>query len=155
MEYSVSLPVDNGFLRRECPHCQRQFKWHHGPTDSRPPDAVDPNIYSCPYCGETAALGDWWTREQIEYVQRRTSSGPLIRSLAEETKRSLSNIDLGSLLRIGFSVKHNEPEPPPALHEPHDMMLVESPCHPWEPIKLVEDWNAPIHCLVCGQAFSV
>ena len=30
----VSFPLDSdGFIRRECPHCEREFKWHHGPAN--------------------------------------------------------------------------------------------------------------------------
>jgi hypothetical protein len=28
------------------------------------------------------------------------------------------------------------------------MIIVLSPCHPWEPIKIMEDWGEPVHCLV-------
>ena len=41
--FSVPLPLDSdGFLRRECPHCVQQFKWHHGPTADRPDGEIDP-----------------------------------------------------------------------------------------------------------------
>jgi len=49
----------------------------------------------------------------------------------------------------------DEPEPPDPLVEPNDMVAVASPCHPWEPIKVTEDWQESIHCLVCGTEFRV
>ena len=36
MSLSIELPLDSGFLRRECPNCQLEFKWHHGPTETTP-----------------------------------------------------------------------------------------------------------------------
>jgi hypothetical protein len=36
VDLSVSMPLDEGFLRRECRGCSRQFKWFHGSTDERP-----------------------------------------------------------------------------------------------------------------------
>jgi hypothetical protein len=149
--YSVPLPLDNGFLRRECPHCERQFKWHHGPTPNRPPDAVDPAVYFCPYCGDTALPDHWWTKEQAAYV-RDTIAGPAVRAMADELKRTFKN-DSSSLIR--FDVDYKQPEPPPSLHEPNDMVLIEPPCHTWEPLKVDAAWREPIHCLICGTPFAI
>lgn len=147
---SMSLPLDSGYLRRECPHCERQFKWHHGPTDDRPDDADEPSVYTCPYCGETAPPDAWWTPEQLE-LARQTMVGPALRHIADElrdaTRRS------GGFLT--FDIKEDDPEPPTALHEPADMVVVTSPCHPWEPFKIADDWREPIHCLVCGDLFAL
>ena len=151
MSYSMTLPLDNGFLRRECPRCERQFKWHHGATDARPEDAVEPDVYWCPYCGETALPDDWWTAEQLEFATA-SAAGPVMRDIAEDFNRSVRQ-QPNSFLKV--SMKHDEPEPPSALHEPPDMVTVLSPCHPWEPIKIAEDWSGPIHCLVCGTTFAV
>ena len=50
MEIRASLPLDADFLRRQCPECGRQFKWHVGPTEDTPEEFVDPPVYHCPYC---------------------------------------------------------------------------------------------------------
>ncbi len=151
MSYSVPLPLDEGFLRRECPHCERQFKWHHGPTDERPEDAADPEVYWCPYCGETAPPDHWWTSEQLEFAQA-SIAGPAIRDIADEFNSSLGG-QRNSFIKMSMS--YDEPEPPSALHEAPDMVIVLSPCHPWEPIKIAEDWSGPVYCLVCGSAFAI
>src|SRR5689334_13260386 len=83
MEISVSLPLDGAYLRRQCPSCAREFKWHHGPTDERPTDFADPPIYYCPYCGQPAGVDEWLTAEQVEYVQRMIA-GPAMREVASE-----------------------------------------------------------------------
>lgn len=149
MSYSIPFPLDDGFLRRECPACERQFKWHHGPTDEHPADAVDPDVYWCPYCGETAVPDQWWTREQAEYAAASVA-GPALREMADELHRSVGQ---SGFLKI--SVSGDEPEPPSALQEPADMVAVQPPCHPWEPIKIAEDWPGPVHCLICGRRFAI
>jgi hypothetical protein len=35
------------------------------------------------------------------------------------------------------------------------MVIVASPCHSYEPVKLPEDHTGPLYCLVCGSAFAV
>lgn len=151
MSISVTLPLDYGFLRRECPDCERQFKWHHGPTDVRPADAVDPPVYFCPYCGASAPVGHWWTTEQAEHLGQLGT---------EEIGRALSDAfrDLGRRNRnslIKFKVKPSAgSEPPDLMHEPHDMVVVEPPCHAWEPIKIADEWAGTLYCLVCGEQFA-
>jgi hypothetical protein len=149
--YSISLPADGPFLRRECPSCTRQFKWHHGPTEDRPEGEVDPSVYFCPYCGQSAPPDHWWTQEQIDYTQQ-VSAGPILREMAGELQKNLRS-SRNSTFKL--SVDHDEPETPAPLHEPTDMGIVSSPCHPWEPFKVLEDWTEPVHCLVCGERFSV
>jgi hypothetical protein len=147
----VTLTLDNGFLRRECSHCERQFKWHHGPTESRPADAVEPAVYFCPYCGNTARLDKWGTKEQAAYI-RDMLAGPAVQMLAEELRRTFPS-DPKSLIRIEF--QHEQPTPPASLYEPNDMVIVLPPCHAWEPLKIAPDWREPIHCLICGARFAV
>lgn len=146
------MPLDSGFLRRECPNCMRQFKWHAGPTDDRPEDAADPPQYYCPYCGLPAGPDSWWTEEQVEYMEG-VATGPAMRELEDEltdTARRASN----RFFRISVE-SDATPSPPDPLTEPSDMTAVSSPCHPWEPIKIIEGWHDPIHCLVCGLQFAI
>ena len=44
---------------------------------------------------------------------------------------------------------------PESLTEPDDMVIVTSPCHGFEPVKVPEDHTGPLYCLVCGTAFAV
>lgn len=149
----MELPLDEGFLRRECPQCARQFKWHEGPADDRPEDAVDLDIYFCPYCGETAPPDHWWTTEQLEHA-RQLAFGMASREIGNALKEVSKKRSKKSLVQ--FKVKQgNRPPTPNALQEPHDMLTVQSPCHPWEPIKIIEGWNAPLHCLICGERFAI
>ncbi len=56
---------------------------------------------------------------------------------------------------LGLSVTRSgnfPPRPPLPLVEPEDMRIVTPTCHPGEPVKIVEDWNVQVHCLICGSA---
>jgi hypothetical protein len=92
----MSLPLDkDGFLRRECPHCERQFKWWPTPTSEKISDEAEETqeareAYFCRYCHEPAALDAWWTKEQLEYAQQLAVAealGPQLRRMKNELKR--------------------------------------------------------------------
>ena len=69
-EISVPIPTDHdGYLRRECPTCGGQFKWHHGPISDESPSEPSPSVYYCPLCGAAADTDAWWTQEQVAYAQ--------------------------------------------------------------------------------------
>lgn len=151
MEIPVEFPLDaDGFIRRECPACTQQFKWHYGPTDSRPPEAADPPMYTCPLCGQPAEPDQWWTQEQIRY-QQEVVNFHAMDIVNDEMKRAFR----GSK-NVKYTPGTNSAPAPTALHEPNDMIIVEPPCHPWEPVKVPEERadSAPLHCLVCGQSYS-
>lgn len=151
MSLSVSLPLDGPFLRRECPRCERQFKWHHGSTVDRPEDAVDPPVYYCPYCGEPSLADEWWTQEQSAFIQQ-SSLGPAMREIADAVQHSFGN-QRRSLIQV--AMEFEDPELPNSLVEVADMVEIQSPCHSWEPIKIHDSWTHPIHCLLCGERFAL
>jgi uncharacterized Zn-finger protein len=132
MELRLELPLDSdGFLRRQCPHCEREFKWKHEEADV--PDRTD---VFCPYCGTQSSTDQCWTNAQVEAMQAAAGQEMLL-----------------GLKGSGFDVTIKPPPPP--LVEPDDMDPVASPCHPTEPVKVQESWTDPIHCLVCGSEFVV
>lgn len=150
MSTSISLPLDSdGFLRRECPNCEQQFKWRPSQDgDPEPPQAVDQ--YYCPLCGRSAGLDSWWTQEQLEHAQA---------AIMPEAMREIQDA-LGGAFRSSRHVTFkasgdlgNLPVPEP-LHEPDDMVIVEPPCHPEEPVKVPPDSHGPFSCLVCGESFA-
>jgi hypothetical protein len=148
--YSVQLPLDDdGFLRRECPHCDQNFKWFHGPTAERPEGEADPPVYYCPRCGVSAAPDQWWTEEQLAFIQEYAAA-PVLRELSDEVEKAFRGVK-GLTFTRGQA---DEPEPPAALHEPNDMIILGPPCHPWEPVKVPEEATARVHCLICGEPFT-
>jgi hypothetical protein len=153
MEFSISLFTDDdGFLRRECPTCERQFKWFHGETAERPPDLAEPELYFCPYCGVSAPTDQWWTPEQLEHAQEEIAP-EVMQLVADELNKSLRSAS-SSLIKMSVN-PGPAPVPPTPLTEPNDMVMVEPPCHVWEPLKVVEVWTEQLHCLVCGIGFVV
>lgn len=149
----LELPLDShGFLRRQCPHCEREFKWHHGPAGEVPPDAPDPDAYFCPYCGEAAGADEWWTEEQVESIQAAAVYEAMpklkhdLQSVVNPSKASGS---------VAASVRFELPNLPAPMSERDDMAAVASPCHGYEPIKVEAAWSAVLHCLVCGAQFVV
>jgi hypothetical protein len=156
-EIPMSLPLDKeGFLRRECPYCERQFKWW--PTSPPGEDAEEvqepPDIYYCPYCHEPADTEAWWTKEQLEYAQERAAAevlGPELRRFKNDMERS--NRSSRGLIRFDVLLPPlSKPEP---LTEPDDMVRVDLPCHPEEPTKVDEGWEGEVACLVCGIRYPV
>jgi hypothetical protein len=129
----VPLPLDNdGFLRRACDACRREFKWR--PSDDSEPMPADG--YACPYCAERSGADSWFTDAQAEFVTRTAGAevlGPMLDKY--ETQ--------------GFKV--TKADPPTPLFEPNDMRRVVFECHPKEPIKVLDEWNEPVHCLICGE----
>jgi len=152
MDISVPLNLDNGFIRRQCPSCDRQFKWHYGPTDDRPASAVDPPLYHCPYCGMTAAPDEWWTSDQATYINE-SAMGPAIETIQDELGEIFRGFNSKNI-KVSFEAEP-EPLPPSPPPEPVDMQGVEPPCHPWEPIKILEGWQGALHCIICGDLYSV
>ncbi|OMC05922.1 hypothetical protein A5734_06625 [Mycolicibacterium fortuitum] len=137
---SVPIPTDaDGYLRRECPTCGAQFKWHHGPANDETHTDSAATQYYCPLCGRSAHVDSWWTQEQIEYAQE--SAMPSVLQQLEHEIAAISITDLPAL--------------PPEMVEPNDMQIVASPCHDYEPVKIPDGHNGPVHCLVCGMQFAV
>lgn len=149
----VSLPLDaDGFLRRECPNCEQEFKWHHGKTDEAPQDFVYPNVYWCPRCGRSAGHDSWFTTAQLEYMSA-ASAGPIHDQVTDMLRDSLKT-PRNSMIKFEVETG-SRPSIPDPLVEPDDMMMIAPPCHPWEPVKVPVDSSAPYYCLVCGEAYSV
>ena len=154
MEIQMELILDSdGFLRRECPHCEREFKWHHGPTETTPEAFVYPDVYWCPRCGQSAAHNAWWTPAQLDYQQEYLTavSSDIVNDALRDafgTRRS-KNFKFTPAPRTGAV---NTPAPP---EEPDDMEMIAPPCHPWEPVKVPDDARPPHYCLLCGDSFAV
>jgi hypothetical protein len=143
---SMSVPLDSdGFLRRECPTCEREFKWFPTPEGEESEPAPYGGYY-CPYCAIQAGPDHWFTKAQIEQATAVITEEfvePELKRFKRETERHSSGL-------VDINVDISTPEPPPPLTEDDDMRRVEFACHPNEPVKVLEDWDAPVHCLFCG-----
>lgn len=156
MGFSFAVPLDSdGFVRRECPTCGREFKWFSLRAEGTPADWVDPESYYCPYCGVPASGDAWFTQAQLVDAQQVAAeyASEAIRDELDDLARSVNR--QGGLLRMEVSGGDPDAVPPPPLSEPNDMVAVAPPCHPFEPVKILEGWDEPLHCLVCGARYAV
>ena len=130
----MSMPLDSdGFLRRECPTCEREFKWFHTPEEQQSASAVPDGGYFCPYCGVQAEAGSWLTQAQVEQAQNIVATqaiGPLVEK---------------------YGLRYQPPEKLDPLTEVDDMTRVDFECHPGEPVKVLDGWDRPVRCLMCGR----
>lgn len=134
----MAIPVDSdGFLRRECPTCEREFKWLSSPSEDAEEDAADAadGGYFCPYCGLQAPADAWFTKAQLELAEQIVQVEVVDPMLRKFTGSS--------------SGQAGEPTP---LTEDNDMRRIDFNCHPSEPLKVADDWSQPVRCLICGQA---
>jgi predicted RNA-binding Zn-ribbon protein involved in translation (DUF1610 family) len=145
---SIGVPLDSdGFLRRECPNCEQQFKWRPA-EEGELVEQVDQ--YHCPLCGQAAGLDSWWTKEQIEHAKTAIMPEAMreIQDMIGDAFRSTKHVTFKTSGDLG-----DMPVPTP-LHEPDDMVILEPPCHPSEPVKVPEDAQGPFHCLLCGSLYA-
>lgn len=143
----VSLPLDNdGFLRRECPNCEREFKWFNQADDDS--DIELASQYFCPRCGDPADTDAWWTPAQLEY-SHESAGGAIEEAVTEAVDGMFKGLKLQP--NRSFSLDLGTPDP---LTEQDDMVIVEPPCHAQEPLKVPEDATGKIFCLICGTPFT-
>ena len=150
----MRLPLDSeGFLRRECPTCEREFKWYNPPEPERGTVTVADGGYFCPYCGVQAEPNTWLTKAQVELahnVVTRRVVDPMLKGFVDDLKR-IGRSSNGMLRVEGIHQPTDELDP---LTEVDDMTRVDFQCHPTEPVKVLDDWRGPVHCLICGQPSS-
>jgi endogenous inhibitor of DNA gyrase (YacG/DUF329 family) len=147
MDIRLDFPLDaDHFLRRECPSCTKEFKWHHARTASRPDDAADPPQYICPLCGKAASHDQWFTQDQLRYRDE----------MVEFYKMDVVNGEMQRFFGSNYKPGRSTAPAPSALFESNDMIIVEPPCHPWEPVKVPEERAdaGPLFCLICGESYS-
>ncbi|MFA4929100.1 MAG: hypothetical protein WC558_11325 [Patulibacter sp.] len=138
----MRLPLDNGFLRRECPTCEREFKWLSSKGDAVQAPSEG---YACPYCNVRASSDHWWTQSQLDHARQVAMNEILHPELKKLEQHSQSR-------SFSLDITISDPQPLSALNEPSDMRRVNFSCHPGEPVKVLDSWSGPVHCLICGQS---
>lgn len=142
----MSVPLDSdGFLRRQCPTCEREFKWKPADEDVEETQPQDGG-YFCPYCVVQAPPGSWWTEAEIEDAKARAFD----QVVKPQLDQLAGAADGSGFLEVEVSMP--EPTTPSTPDEQDDMKRVDFPCHPEEPIKVLDDWDRAVHCLICGEA---
>jgi len=146
----VSIPLDSdGFFRRECPTCGKQFKRFGNDEDDPEVEAVEQ--YFCPLCGVPADPDSWWTPAQLTHMQG-VAAPEIDRAIMQSIDDAFKGIrGLAFKQNDDFSLGMSAPDP---LVEPDDMVIIEPPCHPSEPVKVPEAATPCVYCLVCGSPFA-
>lgn len=146
----INLPLDaDGFLSRECPDCERQFKWKPTSSNTDRSENAEIESYYCPYCYRPASPNNWWTKEQFEYAKQIAFKQVLESELRNLQRRINQASNASSLIQMKASMSES-PEPEPLEETIEGLMLVEFPCHLEEPLKVDEGWQSEIACLICG-----
>ena len=148
---SMTIPLDSdGFLRRGCPTCEREFKWLSTSGNDENAADVSDGGYFCPYCGAQASADAWFTEAQLAFAHSLVEVEvvqPMLEKFADDTARSFRSA--GMTTRSAHASRAEEPDP---LTEDDDMTRVDFGCHPSEPLKVLDDWHQPVRCLICGES---
>ena len=131
------------------PVLRARVQWlHHGDSDL---DVEQVSQYFCPLCGTPARTDAWWTQAQLDYMQG--AAGPeldrIVEGAMKDALKGVKGLSFKSNQNFSFDIPTPEP-----LVEPDDMVIVEPPCHPNEPLKVPDDSTNHVHCLVCGSEFA-
>jgi len=148
---SMSLPLDSeGFLRRECPTCDRAFKWLPGDGDATDAVEAPDGGYFCPYCAIQAPVDSWLTQAQLDLAENVVATevvGPMLKDFSRDLNRTGRRS--GGMLRV--SASYEAPDEADPLTEADDMTRIDFECHPSEPVKVLDAWDGRVHCLICGE----
>lgn len=146
---SLSLPLDeDGFVRRECPTCEREFKCTAAPEGEEGTPAPEGG-YFCPYCAVQAPPNAWWTKAQLEAAKAAMYQEVVAPEL-EKFKRNIEGMNRqGGFLSMSVSIEGDDQDEPP-LTEINDMTRVDFACHPEDPVKVLDGWERPVHCMICA-----
>lgn len=140
------MPVDSeGFMRRECPTCERELKWV-GASEGDASTPAPEGGYFCPYCAVQAPANAWWTKDQLKAIEAKMHN-EVIKPQLDDLGKSLER---SSTQHVKFTSKPMPRTAEPQLTESDDMRRIDFGCHT-EPVKVLEDWNGAVHCPLCGE----
>lgn len=158
----VTLPVDSqGYVRRECPHCRRQFKVRGGPCDGATVQrylgrhllfenhdeiARDDAIAHCVYCGKDAPSDEWCTPQQRAWLERVADvlSKEIRYEQMQHPMRTLSLNPSPTFVAVP------PPERLPEMRAEYDDLRRASFFCCVEDVKIEGHWRQPIYCPRCG-----
>jgi uncharacterized Zn-finger protein len=178
-EIRMNLPFpldDDGFFRRECPFCRKEFKvllereeltdlaqkgidsfMIERKEEIRDLDANERSEteFICPYCGQRAPSDSWWTQEQHAYVgilAKNITTKIINENFIRPLKRTFQRPSSG-MLSIRFEGKEMEQQEPWISPEVNDMEIFDLPCCQRK-IKIEEKWQDAVYCFFCGFPYE-
>lgn len=177
--FKLSVSTDkDGFLRRSCPSCGRDYKTeindadlahilapqfqHHGIEIGQTEDdsenlldREDKKLF-CPYCQDAADISDTLAEELSDYLKRLIYREYIL----PQFNKAFSQISSGSKRSKGlFSIEISTSRsllPQRPIHGPEqpDMKIIRMLCCD-RSVKVSEEWNGTSICTYCGQSVSV
>ena len=171
MEFKIPFSLDpEGFLRRQCPLCGRQFKIkpHREGSALDAGEPEDTFLLSvegegkvkedletstelfCPYCGQPSPGKEFLTDAQKEYIHSIIGKH-IARLVGDNLFQSLKKIESHSSGSISIKAESKKiPEPGiPPLADVGDLQIYHLSCCEKE-IKIQEGWEKPVYCPYCG-----
>jgi Zn ribbon nucleic-acid-binding protein len=125
MDLPIQIPLDEkGFLGRECPEpdCEGYFKIMPG-TGLQGEDLP----CHCPYCGFEGPTDQFWTKEQLDYVQSIIAGKVMDYAYKELKKHEFDHKPEGPF-GIGISMKVQRPAPVLVRHYSEQSLETEAVC---------------------------
>ena len=125
MDFSIPIPTDEkGFVGRECPdpECEGYFKIKFGTGlegEGLP--------CHCPYCGFEGPMNQFWTKEQLEYIQSIVAGKVMDHTYHELKKHEFDHKPKGQF-GIGVSMKVQRPAPVLVRHYREQSLETEAVC---------------------------
>jgi hypothetical protein len=179
VSFSVSISTDReGFLRRECVACGREFKtevdsseltWALAAECERAGLQVGmtasnddtPSVLRCPFCGHEAPGTDMHTHETVNYMKRlvyREYVVPMLNRFSADLEQSFGRRGRsGGPFSISMEFKASrEISPVRPIHGPEspDMKIIQFLCC-GKRIKVPEAWWDIEACSYCGNKVVV
>jgi len=170
---NLSFPLDDdGFFRRECPLCSKEFKvllkkeeltdltqkgidsflLEQREETTHSEEGSDSEIkFFCPYCGQLASMDSWSSHEQIAYIGiavKNITARIVNEGFIHPLKRSFGKPTSG-MFSMKFEGKDIKQEEPWISPEVNDLEIFDLPCcH--RKIKIVDSWVGKVYCFFCG-----
>jgi len=177
IKMNLSFPLDDdGFFRRECPLCHKEFKvllekeeltdlaqkgidsfmieLKEETTDLDESECSETE-FICPYCGQRALSDGWWTQEQLAYVgivAKNIMAKIVNENLIRPLKRTFHRPSSG-MVSMRFEGREMEQQVPWISLEVNDMEIFDLPCCQRK-IKIEEDWSDVVYCFFCGFPYK-
>ncbi|MDO8885968.1 hypothetical protein [Candidatus Oleimmundimicrobium sp.] len=172
IEMNLPFPLDdNGYFRRECPFCCKEFKvllekeeltdlaqkgLDSFMVETQEATNLDEDEHSeveftCPYCGQAAVSGNWWTQEQLAYISvvtKNIMAKIVNENLIRPLKRTSRKYGSG-MISVQFEGKEMEQQEPWISPEVNDMKVYDLPCCQRK-IKVEDGWASRVFCFFCG-----
>lgn len=142
-ELKISLDSE-GFVRRECPKCEREFKIQTLEKDFLRPPVKNSDQVTCPYCKHRSNIDQWWTKAQVDYISEMQSFF-LLNSIVPKTSLKMKSTSF-----VKVKVEVIEQKEPVMKPEYDDMKRLSVGCCERD-IKVLDEWSGEVFCPDCSK----